>query len=92
MNNEQLLESLLSDPEIIKLLTTLKDNANDNARYNKIEDERSSYYDRPRPCHHDPCKCHHECRCNDDNGFDFIIIIIILFFFCGGFGFGGFFC
>lgn len=92
MNNEQLLESLLSDPEIIRLLTTLKDNnANDNGRYNKVEEEKTSYYGSQKPCHHD--RCHHDkCCCNNDNNFDFIIIIVILFFFCGGFGFGGFFC
>lgn len=101
MSNEQLLQSLLNDPEVLKLLNDLKDNGNLDKLINEangykvdVEDKHCSHPCPPPPPHPcpppKPCPPPHPCHKQCD--YEWVIIILIIFFFCGGWGFLGLCC
>ena len=84
MSTQELLQSLMNDPEVKELLTRLNagENINNVLNNNEIQNSYSTgnigCCPIPQP---KPRKC--------DNGLEIILLLLLLFCGCGG---GGFFC
>jgi hypothetical protein len=90
MENTELLNALLSDPEVRKLLVKLSKNENVNTVLNQGYTQQTYYPTN----HNNNCYPNHGCNHNDSfglGGLGILFLIPFLFGGCGGFGgFGGF--
>lgn len=100
MTTQEMLDSLMNDPEIRDLITRLDVKEEKNAVQNNYLDatynEGNNNYSNFNPEHGcNPCPipthgCCNPCNNRPRNNFDFgIIIVLLLLFCCCGGGFGG---